>query len=74
MASILPLLQALPALLGLVKELVDWIKQMQATQKEKSLEDYFNKMALVIREVKLAKTDVEKRAAAVKLRDILGGI
>jgi hypothetical protein len=47
---------------------------MQATQKEKSLEDYFNKMALVIREVKLAKTDVEKRAAAVKLRDILGGI
>lgn len=74
MASILPLLQALPALLGLVKELVDWIKQMQATQKEKSLEDYFNKMALVIREVKLAKTDVEKKAAAVKLRDILGGL
>lgn len=67
-------LKALPALISLINEIFGWVKQLQAQQKEASLSKYLDDMATVIREVKNAKTDVEKQAASVKLRDLIGGL
>lgn len=67
-------LKALPALISLINEIFGWVKQLQAQQKEASLAKYLDDMATVIREVKNAKTDVEKQAASVKLRDLIGGL
>lgn len=63
-------LKAAIALIGLLKELVDWLKI--ATKEDPTT--FLKQAAAVIAEVKLAKSVEEKKAAAIKLRDLIGGL
>ena len=53
---------------------MSWIKVLQVKNKEANLSNYFQDMSTVIREIRNAKTPEDKKALAVRLRDLLGGI
>lgn len=60
-------LKAAVALIGLLRELVDWIKEMTKEDPAQWIKD----TAAVFADVRKAKSVEEKTAAAIKLRDLL---
>ena len=70
----LAIIQAIPALLALLQELISLGKALQKQNQEASLSNYFQNVTEVLKELRNAKTPDDKKVIAVKLRDLIGGL
>lgn len=71
-AGILAFLQAIPALIGLCKELFAYFQQVKAQGKADDVVNFILNSTKVVQQIKEAKSDEEKKAAAKSVHDLIG--
>lgn len=72
MTSVLAILQAIPAIIGLIQELFSYFKQLKAESAEQDVINFILESSMTVRKIKEAKTDEEKKAAARAVHDLIG--